>query len=297
MSLQTQQHTIQQTVQISGIGLHSGKPVSMTMLPAPENQGIVFERLDLGFPSAHPKLKLSAHGIQEALMCSSLIVDDIQVSTIEHLLSALCMLRIDNLTIQLDAPEIPILDGSAAPFIKYLEPHICTQKAKRTYIKIISTVRVEDEDKFVEIIPSNINTIHNNAINYHFKIQWDHPVINRTPRQITFNNDFEEYKQNIAHARTFGFYEQLEYLHKNNLALGASLENAIGISNDSILNPEGLRYPDEFVKHKLLDAIGDFYVEGPIIGHFNAYKSGHKLNNQLIRKILETSTAWETITL
>ncbi|MFT6835964.1 MAG: UDP-3-O-[3-hydroxymyristoyl] N-acetylglucosamine deacetylase, partial [Francisellaceae bacterium] len=250
------------------------------------NTGILCRRVDLS-PAVDIPVKVDA--VQEALMCSVLVNGEVKISTIEHLMSALCMLKVDNIIVEVDAPEIPVMDGSSSPFLFALKAAgIKQQEALRKQIKIIKPVRIEHEDKYVELTPSD-------KTSYRFEIQWDHPVIAATPSVYEFDGEYATYEKEISRARTFGFVEELAYLHANNLAKGASLDNAVGVSKEGVVNDGGLRYEDEFVKHKMLDAIGDFYVGGNIVGHFNAYKSGHKLNNLLLRKLFSEKDAWELV--
>ena len=283
------QKTISKEFSVTGIGLHSGVDVSMTVKPADVNAGIVFRRADL---SPAVDIKVAPSSIKEAVMCTLLTKDgdqNLSVSTIEHLMSAFAMFEIDNVLVEVNAPELPVMDGSSFEFTQILTSiGIVEQFAARKGIKILRPIHVEHEGKFAEVLPHD-------TLKYEFKIEWDHPVIAATNDHIIFEYNLDEYIKMISKARTFGFYEQLEYLHKNNLAKGASLDNAVGISNEGVLNEGGLRYEDEFVRHKLLDAIGDFYVGGYILGHFNCYKSGHTLNNKLLHAIFADKDAWEYI--
>ncbi|MCF6776507.1 UDP-3-O-acyl-N-acetylglucosamine deacetylase [Thiotrichales bacterium 19X7-9] len=280
------QQTIKKEIKIEGIGLHLGQVVTMCLKPAEVDSGIVFRRLDL-IPSVD--VPITVNGIQEALLCSALVQDNVQISTIEHLMSALCMLEVDNLLVEIDSDELPVMDGSSKPFLEAIERVGLLQQDKpRKFIKVLKPVRVEHEDKFAEVIPCD-------QTNYRFEIQWDHPVIASTPSVVEFNGDYNWYKDEVSRARTFGLVSQLEYLHAHNRAKGASLDNAIGVTDEGVMNKGGLRYKDEFVKHKLLDAIGDFYVGGAIIGCFNCYKSGHHLNNMLLRKLYQDQSNYEII--
>ena len=256
------QKTISKEFSVTGIGLHSGIDVSMTVKPADVNAGIMFRRADL---TPAVDIKVTPSSIKEAVMCTLLTKDgdqSLSVSTIEHLMSAFAMFEVDNVLVEVSAPELPVMDGSSFEFTQILtDVGITEQSAARKGIKILKPVRVEHDGKFAEVLPCD-------TLKYEFKIEWDHPVIAATNDHIVFDYDLEQYIKMISKARTFGFYEQLEYLHQNNLAKGASLDNAVGISNDGVLNEGGLRYEDEFVRHKLLDAIGDFYVGGYILGHF-----------------------------
>lgn len=283
------QHTIGDCIEIEGIGLHSGIEVNMRLLPAEIDCGIVFRRIDL---PKYYEIQVTSFNIKEAVMCTSLISPEnksITISTIEHLMSALCIFNIDNIIIEIDAAELPVMDGSSFDFVKALQnTGVREQNKKRKVIKVLKPVRVTENGRFAEVFPSK-------QTSYRFEIQWNHPVIAETPNVIEFSGDQREYIDCISRARTFGFVEQLDYLHANNLAKGASLNNAIGVTKNGILNRNGLRYPDEFVKHKLLDAIGDFYVGGAVIGYFNCYQSGHTLNNKLLKNLFADDSAWKMI--
>ena len=280
------QKTIARSCTITGIGLHSGNNITMILKPAKINTGIIFYRTDF---TVMEKIQLNPFAIKESIMCTLLVSEynqKISVSTIEHLLSALCIFGIDNIIIELNGDEIPVMDGSSAPFVSaFKKIGIKSQQAPRQFIKVLKTIKVSDKEKFAEVHPAE-------KTHYRFEIKWDHPVIAQTPTTIKFSGSLQEYIDNMSQARTFGFVEELKYLHSKGLAKGASLKNAIGITNKGIANPEGLRYPDEFVKHKLLDAIGDFYAGGAIIGYFNCYKSGHALNNRLLRALYNDKNAW-----
>jgi len=282
------QKTLKKSFSIAGIGLHSGLSSNICILPAPADTGVIFRRTDLN-PAVDIAVKYS--NIRETLMCTLLVAEDgkTTVSTIEHLMSALAMFKIDNVIIEVDCPELPVMDGSSFEFVKIIES-IGTQDLSidKQVIKITKPIRVEFEDKFAEVYPSD-------NLKYEFKIKFEHSIISSTNDRIVFDADLDDYKSDVSKARTFGFYDKILELHKNNLAKGASLDNAVGISNKGILNKEGLRYDDEFVRHKLLDAIGDFYVGGEILGHFNCYKSGHTLNNRLLHAIYSTPKSWEYI--
>lgn len=281
------QQTLKSTFSVSGIGLHSGLTVNMNVSPADVDTGIVFRRTDINVD-----IKVRPENVQEAVMCTLLTDSGDQsksVSTIEHLMSAFAIFNIDNAIVEVDAPELPVMDGSSYEFTQLiLDTGVAEQDKPRRAIKILKPVRVEHEDKFAEVLPSD-------NLKYEFKISWEHPVIANTNDHIVFESDTNNYIEDVSKARTFGFFEQLEYLHKNNLAKGASLDNAVAISDKGVLNEDGLRYSDEFVRHKLLDAIGDFYVGGYILGHFNCYKSGHTLNNKLLHAIFADKSAWEYI--
>lgn len=280
------QTTIKNSVSAVGIGLHSGSEVKMTLHPAPVNTGIVFRRVDLD-----PVVEITAvpDRVQETVLCTKLVKGTVSIGTIEHILSALCAHAIDNVYIDLNAGEIPVMDGSSAPFVFLLEAAgIQEQSEKRHALKVKKTVRVEQGDKYAEFSPYE-------GYRLHLTIDFPQPVIKATAQEILFDFSTPAYDKEICRARTFGNANDLDKLHQQHLALGASLQNAVGIAEDKVLNPEGLRYPDEFVKHKLLDAIGDLYVAGQIVGAFRGHKSGHALNNQLLMALLKDKTAYEWV--
>jgi len=286
------QRTLQKSVKSIGIGLHSGKKVTIELHPAPANSGIVYRRTDL---TPIVSFKSNAHDVQETMLCTCLINNaGEKISTIEHLSAALAGLGIDNVIIDVDGPEIPIMDGSASPFIFLLESAgIIEQNAPKKFIRVKKAVRVEnkDEGKWAELQPSD------KGFSLDFKIDFDHPVFEGQNQHIKMQFSGDLFVKEISRARTFGFMKSIEHLQSNNLALGASLDNAIGLDEYRVLNPEGLRYEDEFVKHKVLDAIGDLYLSGyTILGHLSAYKTGHSLNNQLLCALLADQEAWEMVT-
>lgn len=275
-------------VKTTGVGLHSGNKVTLTIKPAPINTGIVLMRTDLNPAVAIPAL---ADMVRETTMCTALVNDEgVRISTIEHLFAALAGLGIDNAVIEVDAPEIPIMDGSASPFVFLLQSAgIQEQSAAKKYLRIKRTVRVEDGDKWAEIRPFQ-------GFRVNFAIDFNHPEIARSQQHMVMDFSSSAFVKDISRARTFGFMRDIEYLRANNLALGGSMENAVVLDEYRVLNPDGLRYEDEFVKHKILDAFGDLYVAGhAIIGEFCAYKTGHALNNQLVRAVLATQDAWELV--
>lgn len=283
MSQSLKQHTIINIINIEGIGLHSGKPVRLSLHPAPINTGIVFRRTDFS-PVKEVPLKLL--NIVETPLCTKLVDGEITIQTIEHLLSALAGLEIDNVYIDLSNGEVPIMDGSAAPFVFMIEAAgIKEQEAGRKLLKILKPIRIEENDKFVELKPFD-------RFQLNISINFPHPVIKQSQETIEFAFSRTAYSNDISRARTFGMANQLEELHKQGLALGGSLQNAIGLSADAILNPEGLRTPNEFVRHKLLDVIGDLYTVGPIQGCFTGYKPSHALNQQLLKTLMADKDAW-----
>lgn len=275
-------------VKTTGVGLHSGNKVTLSIMPAPVNSGIVLVRTDLSPAVAIPA---KAEQVRETTMCTALVNDEgIRISTIEHLFAALAGLGIDNAVIEVDAPEIPIMDGSASPFVFLLQSAgIKEQAAPKKYLKIKRPVRVEDDDKWAELKPFK-------GFRVNFKIDFAHPEIARSQQHVVMDFSTSAFVKDISRARTFGFMRDIEYLRANNLALGGSMENAVVLDEYRVLNPDGLRYEDEFVKHKILDAFGDLYVAGhAILGEFTAYKTGHALNNQLVRALLAQQDAWELV--
>jgi UDP-3-O-[3-hydroxymyristoyl] N-acetylglucosamine deacetylase len=281
------QRTIRSQIKATGVGLHSGIKVEMTLRPAAPNTGILFRRIDLDPPADIP---VDPSRVTDTRLCSALEGDGAKVSTVEHLLSALAGLGIDNIIIDLSGPEVPIMDGSAAPFVFLLQSAgLEEQNAAKKYIRVKKHVEVREGDKHVSLSPYN-------GFRLEFGIDFDHPVFEKSGKEVVIDFAETSYVKEIARARTFGFSHEVEMLRNNGLALGGSLDNAIVMDEYRVLNADGLRYDDEFVKHKVLDAIGDLYVLGkPIIGSFHAYKSGHALNNQLLRAMLADQTAWETV--
>ncbi|WP_417763752.1 UDP-3-O-acyl-N-acetylglucosamine deacetylase [Shewanella sp.] len=282
------QRTVENTVKATGVGLHSGNKVTLTIRPAPVNTGIVLMRTDL-----EPAVAIAAKAdlVRETTMCTALVNNDgVRISTIEHLFAALAGLGIDNAVIEVDAPEIPIMDGSASPFVFLLQSAgVKEQAAAKKYLRIKQTVRVEDGDKWAELKPFK-------GFRVNFAIDFAHPEIARSQQKMVMDFSSSAFIKDISRARTFGFMRDIEYLRANNLALGGSMENAVVLDEYRVLNPDGLRYEDEFVKHKILDAFGDLYVAGhAIIGEFSAYKTGHALNNQLVRALLANAEAWEVV--
>ncbi len=282
------QRTVTEMVKTTGVGLHSGNKVTLSIKPAPVNSGIVLVRTDL-----EPAVSIPAKAdqVRETTMCTALVNDDgVRISTIEHLFAALAGLGIDNALIEVDAPEIPIMDGSASPWVFLLQSvGIQEQSAAKKYLRIKDTVRVEDGDKWAELRPFN-------GFRVDFAIDFNHPEIARSQQHMVMDFSTSAFVRDISRARTFGFMRDIEYLRANNLALGGSMENAVVLDEYKVLNPDGLRYEDEFVKHKILDAFGDLYVAGhAIVGEFCAFKTGHALNNQLVRALLAQQDAWELV--
>ncbi len=260
----------------------------MTLRPAAENAGITFRRVDLDEPvdvPADPTL------VGETMLGTTLIKDGVKVATVEHLMSALAGLGIDNLHVDLSAPEVPIMDGSAGPFVFLLQSAgIEEQNAAKKFIRIRKKVRVEEEDKWAELTPFN-------GFKVNFEIAFNHPVFNKLSQDASIDFSSTSFLKEVSRARTFCFLRDVEALRANNLTLGGSMDNAIVLDDYRILNEDGLRYANEFVLHKILDAIGDVYLLGhTVIGEFSARKSGHDLNNKLLRALLEDQTAWEEVT-
>jgi len=281
------QRTIKSQIKATGVGLHSGIKVEMTLRPAAPNTGILFRRTDCNPPVDIP---VDPNRVTDTRLCSALEGDGAKVSTVEHLLSALAGLGIDNIVIDLTGPEVPIMDGSAAPFVFLLQSAgLEEQNAAKKYIRVKKTVEVVEGDKRVSLSPYN-------GFRLEFGIDFDHPVFEKSGKTVVVDFAETSYVKEVARARTFGFSHEVEMLRNNGLALGGSLDNAIVMDEYRVLNNDGLRYDDEFVKHKVLDAIGDLYVLGkPLIGSFLAYKSGHALNNQLLRALLADQEAWEMV--
>lgn len=283
------QRTIKQAIATTGVGLHKGNKVHLTLRPAPANTGLVFRRVDL-----NPAVDIPANAdlVRDTRMCTCLInADNVRVSTVEHLLAAIAGVGIDNLIIEVDSHEIPIMDGSAHPFVYLLQSAgIEEQTAAKKFIRIKQPVRVEEDDKWAELLPHD-------GFRIDFAIDFDHPAIADTEQVVSMDFSSQKFIKNISRARTFGFMRDIESLRANNLALGGSFDNAVVLDEFRILNSDGLRYDDEFVKHKILDAVGDLYMGGyAILGHLRAFKSGHALNNQLLRAVLAHQESWEFVT-
>ena len=283
------QRTLKTPVSTTGVGLHSGRKVNLTLRPADEDAGIVFRRIDLPVPVELPADPFS---VCDTRMCSGLQQGEIKVGTVEHLMSALAGLGVDNVVVEVDAPEMPILDGSAAPFVYLIgEGGLVEQRAPRRYLRIRQPVRYEEGDKWVSIEPHD-------GFRLSFEIVFDHPAIARSACVCDVDLGRESYALAVARARTFGFVQDVEFMRASGLALGGSLYNAIVMDEYQVLNGDGLRYPDEFVRHKILDAIGDLYLAGrPLLGHYRAYKAGHALNNQLLRAILGDARSHELVSI
>ena len=285
----THQHTIAKTVSVTNIGLHSGQPVTLTLQPAKPNHGIVFVRTDL---SDRPYLPAHASLITSTHLSSNLQKDGVQIATVEHLLSALAGMCVDNVLIEVSSAEVPIMDGSAADYVRLIEQAgKMKQNMPRRYLRLTNTIEVHDDDKWASLSPYD-------GYRLDFEIDFAHPVVNQSIQTASIEMTQGNYRSQISLARTFGFAKDIAYLQQNNLALGGNLDNAIVVDDDKILNPTGLRLADEFVKHKILDAIGDLSLMGyPLLAHYQAFKSGHGLNNQLAKAVLNEPNCFEIVTI
>jgi len=272
-------------ISATGVGLHTGQKVYLTLRPAAPDTGIVFRRIDLPDPL---EIRATPYAVGDTRLSSCLERDGVRVSTVEHLMSAMAGLGIDNAYVDLTAPEVPIMDGSAGPFVFLLQSAgVEEQRAAKKYIRILKPVEVRDGDKWVRFAPHN-------GFRLELSIDFNHPVFERSGKSVCMDFSATSYVKEVSRARTFGFMQDVEMMRSQGLALGGSLDNAIVMDEYRILNSDGLRYQDEFVKHKVLDAIGDLYLLGhPLIGAFSGYKSGHALNNRLLRCLLEENRAWE----
>lgn len=282
------QRTLKNAIKATGIGLHTGKKIYLTLRPAPVETGIVFCRTDLN-PVA--EIPAKAFNVTDTTLSTTLEANGHSVSTVEHLLSALAGLGIDNAFIDVSGPEVPIMDGSAGPFVFLIQSAgIYEQGAPKKFIKIKKPVEVRVEDKLAQFKPFN-------GFKVNFSIDFKHPVFSNRSQAAEIDFSSTSFVKEVSRARTFGFVKDIEYLRSNNLALGGSVDNAIVVDEYRILNNDGLRYDDEFVKHKILDAIGDLYLLGnSLIGEFVGHKSGHALNNQLLRCLLQERSAWDLVT-
>ncbi|TDB62255.1 UDP-3-O-acyl-N-acetylglucosamine deacetylase [Photorhabdus khanii] len=283
------QRTLKRIVQATGVGLHTGKKVTLTMRPAPANTGVIYRRTDLNPPVDFPA---DAKSVRDTMLCTCLVNEyDVRISTVEHLNAALAGLGIDNIIIEVDAPEIPIMDGSASPFVfLLLDAGIEELNTSKKFLRIKEAVRVQEGDKWAEMTPYN-------GFSLDFTIDFNHPAIDASSQRYCLDFSAEAFVRQISRARTFGFMRDIEYLQSKGLCLGGSFDCAIVVDDYRVLNEDGLRFEDEFVRHKMLDAIGDLFMCGyNIIGAFTAFKSGHALNNKLLQAVLAQESAWELIT-
>src|SRR2546423_3014744 len=287
-SAMLRQRTLKALVSAAGVGLHTGQKVRMTLRPAPADSGIVFRRVDLAAPVDIPA---RAELVGETRLSSCLVREGVKIYTVEHLMSALGGLGVDNAYVDLDAPEVPIMDGSAAPFVLLVQQAgITEQGAPKRFLRVTRRVEVKDGDKWARLEPYD-------GYKLAFSIEFKHPVIERSTQSVAVDFAETSYLKEIARARTFGFMHEVEDLRESGLALGGGLDNALVLDEYRVLNSDGLRFADEFIRHKLLDAIGDLYLLGrPLLGAFSAHKSGHSLNNRLLRALLADGAALETVT-
>ena len=282
------QRTLKNTIRATGVGLHSGDKVYMTLRPAAVDTGIVFRRVDLPEPV---EIRACAEKVGDTNMSTTLIQDGVRVSTVEHLLSALAGLGIDNAYVDLSAPEVPIMDGSAGPFVFLVQSAgIEEQGAAKRFVRIKKPVIVREDDKWARFEPFD-------GFKVGFSIDFKHPMFTKASSSAEIDFSTTSFVKEVSRARTFGFMKDVEMLRERNLGLGGSMDNAIVLDDYRVLNEDGLRYEDEFVKHKILDAIGDLYLLGhSLIGAFYGYKSGHQLNNLLLRTLRAEKSAWEEVT-
>ena len=282
------QRTLKNVIRATGVGLHTGEKIYLTLRPAPADTGIVFCRVDLDVPV---QIKASPDNVGDTRLSTTLVSGDVRISTVEHLLSAMAGLGIDNAYVDLSAPEVPIMDGSAGPFVFLIQSAgIEEQEAPKRFIRIKRPVQVEDGDKTARFEPFD-------GFKVGFTIEFDHPVFKTDTQHSEIDFSTTSFVKEVSRARTFGFMREIEQLRARELALGGSLDNAIVLDDYRVLNEDGLRYRDEFVKHKILDAIGDLYLLGhSLIGAFDGYKSGHALNNKLLRTLMQDESAWEQVT-
>lgn len=282
------QRTLKTMIRATGVGLHTGEKIYLTLRPAPVNTGVIFRRVDMDEPV---EIHASADRVGDTRLSTTLVENDVRVSTVEHLLSAVAGLGIDNLYVDVSSAEVPIMDGSAGPFVFLIQSAgIEEQNAAKRFIRIKKPIQVEDGEKWARFEPYE-------GFKVGFTIDFDHPVFQTSKQFAELDFSTTSFVKEVSRARTFGFMRDLEMLRERQLALGGSLDNAIVLDDYRILNEDGLRYEDEFVKHKILDAIGDLYLLGySLVGSFQGYKSGHALNNQLLRALVAQEDAWEEVT-
>ncbi|MGH8482444.1 MAG: UDP-3-O-acyl-N-acetylglucosamine deacetylase [Nevskiaceae bacterium] len=282
------QRTLKNSIRATGVGLHSGQKVFMSLLPAGPDTGVIFRRVDLEQPMEIPAYALNVGATE---LASTLMKDGVKVATVEHLMSAIAGLGIDNCVVELSAPEVPIMDGSSGPFVFLIQSAgIQEQDAPKRFVRIKQPLQVQDGDKYARFEPYE-------GFRVSFSIDFRHPVFKTSRQTATIDFSTTSFVKEVSRARTFGFMRDVETLRSRNLALGGSLDNAVVLDEYRVLNNEGLRYEDEFVRHKILDAIGDLYLMGhSLIGSYTAYKSGHQLNNNLLRALIADPRAWEEVT-
>ena len=279
------QRTLKNVIRATGVGLHTGEKVYLTLRPAAPDTGIVFRRVDLEPPV---EIRACPHNVGDTRLSTTLVNAEVRVSTVEHLLAAFAGLGIDNAYVDVSAPEVPIMDGSAGPFVFLIQSSgVEEQNRPKRFIRIKRPVEVRDGDKFARLEPYD-------GFKVEFSIDFDHPAFHDRTKHAQVDFSTSSFVKEVSRARTFGFLREIEQLRQQNLALGGSLDNAVVVDEFRVLNEEGLRYEDEFVKHKILDAIGDLYLLGhTLIGSYKGHKSGHALNNQLLRALVADAEAWE----
>lgn len=282
------QRTLKNVIRATGVGLHTGEKVYLTLRPAPVDTGIIFKRVDLDPIVEIPAL---ADNVGDTTLSSCLVKGDVRISTVEHLMSAMSGLGIDNAYVELSASEVPIMDGSAGPFVFLIQSAgVEEQTASKKYIRITKELSLTQDDKKVSLKPFN-------GFKVGYTLLYDHPVHRKHTKEASIDFSSTSFVKEVSRARTFGFMHEFEALRSRNLALGASMDNAVAVGDYKVLNEDGLRYEDEFVKHKILDSIGDLYLLGKsLIGEFSGYKSGHALNNALLRKLLMSEDCWQIVT-
>jgi UDP-3-O-[3-hydroxymyristoyl] N-acetylglucosamine deacetylase len=282
------QRTLKNVIRATGVGLHTGEKVYLTLRPAPVETGVVFRRVDLAEPV---EIRACPENVTDTRLSTTLEQNGVRVSTVEHLMSAFAGMGIDNAYVELTAPEVPIMDGSAGPFVFLIQSAgIAEQSAPKRFIRIKKRIKLEEHDKWAAFEPFK-------GFKVSFAIDFDHPMLRETTQHTVVDFSTTSFVREVSRARTFGFMADLETMRQAGLARGGGLDNAIVLDEYRMLNEDGLRYEDEFVKHKVLDAIGDLYLLGhPLIGAFSAYKSGHSLNNRLLRHLVANRDAWELTT-
>lgn len=282
------QRTLKNPIRATGVGLHTGEKVYMTLRPAPADTGIVFRRVDLEAPV---DLMARPENVGDTQLSTTLMQGSVRISTVEHLLSAMAGLGVDNAVVEVSAPEVPIMDGSAGPFVFLIQSAgIQELDVPKRFIRINKALQVEDGDKWARFDPYD-------GFKVSFAIEFNHPLFDGGTQAATIDFSTTSFVKEVSRARTFGFMRDIEYLRSHNLALGGSMDNAVVLDDYRVLNSDGLRYDDEFVRHKILDAIGDLYLLGhSLIGAFSGYKSGHALNNHLLRTLVADASAWEMVT-
>ncbi len=283
------QRTLKNSIGATGIGLHTGEKIYLTLRPAPPSTGVIFRRVDLDPPVEIPA---GLDYVTDTRLSTTIARDGVSISTVEHLLSAFAGLGIDNVYVDVSAPEVPVMDGSAGPFVFLIQSAgVQDQLPLRSFLRIKKHLLVEDGNKWAKLEPHE-------GFKVSISLDFDHPVFREYRQRASLDFSRNSYVKEVSRARTFGFMRDVERLRENNLALGGSLDNAVVLDDYRVINQEGLRYPNEFVRHKMLDAVGDLYLLGHVlIGHFSGHMSGHALNNRLLRKLMAEKSAWEVLTL